>query len=131
MPNVAYIIHKHSHDLYFSERCKNDFENLPIVAYNHPNNSSDTFVIGQLPETNDCNNDRATPGSFRCSSNCTTCPYCWFSVSHPSKSIKMKIRTVQQFKSRIWEMKGGKYTKILAKIRVRENVPQHKSKEPF
>ena len=51
MPNVAYIIHKHSHVLYFSERCRNDFENLPIVAYHHPNNLSDTFVRAQLPET--------------------------------------------------------------------------------
>ena len=84
---------------------------------------SNTFVRAQLPETNNCNNDRATPGSFRCSSKCTTCPYCWFSVSHHSKQIKIKLRTVQQFKSRIWEMKGGKYTKTLAKIRVRESVP--------
>ena len=42
--------------------------------------------------------------------------YCWFSVSRHSKQIKIKIKTVQQIKSRIWEMKGGKYTKTLAKI---------------
>ena len=82
-----------------------------------------TILTSPIPETNNCNNDRATPGSFRCSSKCTTCPYCWFSVSRHSKQIKIKIRTVQQLKSRIWEMKGGKYTKTLAKIRVRESVP--------
>ena len=42
-PNVGYIILKLSHVLYFCwERCRNDFENLPIVAYHHPNNLSDT-----------------------------------------------------------------------------------------
>ena len=45
--------------------------------------------------------------------------YRWFSVSHHLKYIKIKIRTVRWFKSRIWQMKGGKYTKTLAKIRVR------------
>ena len=29
---------------------------------------------------------------------------------------KIKIKTIWQIKSRIWEMKGGKYTKTLAKI---------------
>ena len=31
----------------------------------------------------------------------------------------MKIKTVQQIKSGIWEMKGGKFTKFLAKIQIR------------
>ena len=47
------------------------------------------------------------------------CCSCWFSVSRHSKQIKIKIKTVQQVKSGIWEMKGGKYTKFLAKIQVR------------
>ena len=45
--------------------------------------------------------------------------YCWFSVSRHSKYIKIKIKTVQLIKSRNWEMKGGTYTKTLAKIQVR------------
>ena len=28
----------------------------------------------------------------------------------------IKIKTIRQIKSRIWEIKGGKYTKTLAKI---------------
>ena len=40
----------------------------------------------------------------------------WFSVSRRSKKIKIKIKNVQQKKSRIWEMKGGKYAKTIAKI---------------
>ena len=47
------------------------------------------------------------------------CCNCWFSVSRYSKQIKIKIKSVQQMKSGIWEMKGGKYTKFLAKIQVR------------
>ena len=30
--------------------------------------------------------------------------------------MKTKIKTIRQIKSRMWEMKGGKYTKTLAKI---------------
>ena len=33
--------------------------------------------------------------------------------------MKIKIKTVQKVKSRIWEMKGGTYAKTLAKIQVR------------
>ena len=45
--------------------------------------------------------------------------YYWFSVSRHSKYIKIKIKTVQWIKSGIWEMKGGTYTKTMAKIQVR------------
>ena len=44
--------------------------------------------------------------------------YCWFSLSRHSEWIKIKIKTGQQIKSRIWKMKGGTYTKTLAKIQV-------------
>ena len=40
----------------------------------------------------------------------------WFSVVTPFKIDQNKIKTIWQIKSRIWEMKGGKYTKTLAKI---------------
>ena len=50
----------------------------------------------------------------------TSFGYCCFSVSRYSKQIEIKIKTVQLTKSRIWEMKGGKYAKTLAKIQVRE-----------
>ena len=49
----------------------------------------------------------------------STQSYCWFSVSRHSRQIKIKFKTVQQIKSGIWKMKGGKYTKTLAKIQVR------------
>ena len=77
LSNVAYIVYKHSHIMYPSERYTHVFENLPVVAYHHPNNSSDIFVRAQLLETDNClPPPRATPGSFWCnSSKCTTCPY--------------------------------------------------------
>ena len=50
--------------------------NLPIVSYRRSNNLSHILVRVQLPETDNCNNARTTPGSFRCNSrNCTTCAY--------------------------------------------------------
>ena len=74
--NIAHIIHQHSHVLYSSDRCRNVFKNLPLVAYRRCNNISDILVRAQLPETRDLNNSQTTPGSFRCNSrNCTTCPY--------------------------------------------------------
>ena len=48
------MIHKHFHVLYSSERCRNVFENLPIVAYHHPDNLRDFFVRAQLQETDNC-----------------------------------------------------------------------------
>ena len=70
------------------------------------------FISGSLPF------DRHTKLSFFFS--CVYYyVYCWFSVSRHSKYIKIKIKTVQWIKSGIWEMKGGKHTKTIAKIQVR------------
>ena len=33
LPNLAHIIHKHSNALSSSDRCRNVFKNLPLVAY--------------------------------------------------------------------------------------------------
>ena len=58
LPNIAHIIHKHSHVLHSSDRCRN------------------VVVRAQLPETRYCSNSRTTSGSFRCNNrNCNTCPY--------------------------------------------------------
>ena len=42
-----------------------------------------------------------------------------FSVTPSKIDDKIKIKTIRQIKSRIWEMKGRKYTKTLAKIWVK------------
>ena len=41
--------------------------------------------------------------------------YCWFSVS---RNIKIKIKTVQKIRSRIWKKKEGKYAKTLTKNQI-------------
>ena len=76
LPNIARIIHQHSNVFYSSDRCRNVFKNLPLVAYRRYKNINDILVRAQLTETPYSSNSRATPGSFRCNSrNCTTCPY--------------------------------------------------------
>ena len=75
-PNIARIIHKHSNVLYSSDRCRNVFKNLPLVAYRRCKTISDILFRAQLTETPDPNNSRAAPGSFRRNSgNCATCSY--------------------------------------------------------
>ena len=44
LPNLAHIIHKHSNVLYSSDRCRNVFKNLPLVAYRRCKNISDILV---------------------------------------------------------------------------------------
>ena len=56
---------------------------------------------------------------------------CWFSVSRHSKQIKIKVKTVQQIKSRIWEMKEGKYGKTSPRFRSEQYFVYDISKEMF
>ena len=44
LPNLAHIIHQHSNVLYSSDRCRNAFKNLPLVAYRRWRNISDILV---------------------------------------------------------------------------------------
>ena len=68
--------HQHSNVLYSSDRCRNVFKNLPLVAYRRCKNISDILVRAELTEDPDSSNSRVTPGSFWCNSrNCTNCPY--------------------------------------------------------
>ena len=76
LPNITRIIHKHSHVLYSSDRCKKVFTSLPLVAHRRCKNISDILVRAKLPEPVNTDNSRFPPGSFRCNkNNCTTCPY--------------------------------------------------------
>ena len=43
--NLAHIINKYSDVLYSSDRCRNDFKNLPLVAYRRCKNISATFLL--------------------------------------------------------------------------------------
>ena len=50
LPNVAYIIHKHSHFLYSSERCRNVLKNHPTVAYRRSNVLTISAVVTSKPQ---------------------------------------------------------------------------------
>ena len=68
-PSIGKLIGSVSHD-------RVAYRYLDAFPYHHPNNLSDIFVRAQLPKTDNCNNARASPGSFWCNcSKCTTCPY--------------------------------------------------------
>ena len=76
LPSLSHIVHKHSNVLYSSDRCRNVFKNLPLVAYRRCKNISDILVRAQFTNSTDTSNSRPTPGSFRCNNrNCTTCPH--------------------------------------------------------
>ena len=46
--------------------------------------------------------------------------YCWFSALHHSKQIKIKIKTVQQIKSRIWKKQKVNMQRLSPKFRLRQ-----------
>ena len=76
LPNISRIIHKHSDVLYSSDRCKNVFTNLPLVAYRRCKNISDILVRANLPEPTNTDQSRSPSGSFRCNkTSCTVCPF--------------------------------------------------------
>ena len=60
LPHISRIIKTHFNFLLSSNRCKNVFQHLPVVAFRRSPNSQLSF------------------GSFRCGKNCATCPY----ISH-------------------------------------------------
>ena len=65
LPNITRIIHKHSHVLYSSDRCKKVFTSLPLVAHRRCKNISDILARAKLPEPVNTDNSRFPPGSFR------------------------------------------------------------------
>ena len=56
-----HIIHRHSNVLYSSDRCRNVFENLPLVAYRRCKNISHILVRAQLTNSTETSNSRPTP----------------------------------------------------------------------
>ena len=76
LPNISRIIHKHSNVLYSSDRCKNVFTNLPLLAYRRCKNISDILVRAKLPEPTNTDQSRSPSGSFPCNkTSCTVCPF--------------------------------------------------------
>ena len=90
LPNLAHIIINYSNVLYSSDRCRNVFKNLPLVAYRCCKNINDILVRAQLTKSTDTSNSRPTPGSFRCNNrNCITCPY----IEHGRNQYSRNIAT--------------------------------------
>ena len=56
-----------------SNRCKNVFQHLPVVAFRRSPNLRDLLVTAKLPSNSA--NPQLSFGSFRCGKNCATCPY--------------------------------------------------------
>ena len=76
LPNISRIIHKHSNMLYSSDRCKNVFTNLPLVAYRRCKNISDILVRVKFLEPTNTDQSRSPSGSFQCNkTSCTICPF--------------------------------------------------------
>ena len=76
LPHISNIIKKHHNLLLSSNRCKNVFQHLPVVAFRRSPNLRDLLVTAKL--SSNSANPQLPPGSFRCGKNCATCPY----ISH-------------------------------------------------
>ena len=113
LPSLVHIVHKHSNVLYSSDRCRNVFKNLPLVAYRRCKNISDILVRAQFTNSTDTSNSRPTPGSFRCNNrNCTTCPHMEHGLACSAgvffeRAICSRKRHVETFR-REEEMEGVK-----------------------
>ena len=75
LPHISNIIKKHYNLLLSSNRCKNVFQNLPVVAFRRSPNLRDLLVTAKLPSNSTNSHPQLPSGSFRCGQNCTTCPY--------------------------------------------------------
>ena len=76
LPHISHIIKKYFNLLLSSNRCKNVFQHLPVVAFRRSPNLRDLLVTAKLPSNSA--NPQLSFGSFRCGKNCATCPY----ISH-------------------------------------------------
>ena len=72
LPHISHIIKKHFNLLLSSNRCKNVFQHLPVVAFRRSPNLRDLLVTAKLPFNSA--NPQLSFGSFRCGKNCATCP---------------------------------------------------------
>ena len=76
LPHISNIIKKHYNLLLSSDRCKNVFQHLPVVAFRCSPNLRDLLVTAKI--SSNSSNPQLPSGSFRCEKNCATCPY----ISH-------------------------------------------------
>ena len=72
LPHISNIIKKHYNLLLSSNRCKNVFQHLPVVAFRRSPNLRDLLVTAKL--SSNSSNPQLPSGSFRCGKNYATCP---------------------------------------------------------
>ena len=72
LPHISNIIKKHYNLLLSSNRCKNVFQHLPVVAFRRSPNLRDLLVTAKL--SSNSAKPQLPSGSFRCGRNCATCP---------------------------------------------------------
>ena len=78
LPSIFNIIKKHYNLLLSSDRCKNAFLHLPVVAFRRSPNLRDLLVTGKLSPNVTHSNSRLPSGSFRCGK--TALPVLTFSM---------------------------------------------------
>ena len=78
LPHISNIIKRHYNLLLSSDRCKQVFPHLPVVAFRRSSNLRDLLVTAKLSSNSTNPHPQLPSGSFRCGKNCATCPY----ISH-------------------------------------------------
>ena len=73
---------KRSFKLLSSDRCKNAFLHLPVVAFRRSPNLRDLLVTAKLSPNITHSNSALLSGSFRCGKNCATCPYIFHGLTN-------------------------------------------------
>ena len=79
LPSIFNVIKKKHYNLLLSsDRCKNSFLNLPVVAFSRSPNLRDLLVTAKLCPNVTHSNSALSSGSFCCGKNCATCPNIFF-----------------------------------------------------
>ena len=78
----VYIKKKNYNLLLSSDRCKNAFLHLPVVAFRRSPNLRHLLVTAKLSPNVTHSNSTLPSGSFRCGKNCATCPYIFHGLTN-------------------------------------------------
>jgi len=79
LPHISNIIKKRYNLLLSSNRCKNVFQHMHVLAFRRSPNLRDLLVTAKL--SSNSSNPQHPSGSFRCGKNCATCPYIFYGLT--------------------------------------------------
>ena len=94
LPSIFNIIKKHYNLLLSSDRCKNAFLHLPVVAFRRSPNLRDLLVTAKLSPNVTHSNSTLPSGSFRCGKNCATCPYIFHGLTNYKSCSTGETRSI-------------------------------------